>query len=314
MNCYHPADASWFSQCRFGVAFHWTAQSMPASGTACSYFEAVDSLDVDLLVNRVADCRADYLLFTLTHARHLVPAPCAAVDRLIDGYTARRDLPADLIRACKRRGLRFFLYYNHSCNQAEDAAWERAVGYHGADKAIFADNLCDIVGELSQRYGQDLDGWWYDSPYSLDPSGPNNTVSTDMKGYRFPWERFTQAAKRGHGQRLVSYNPGMQPHLWYFLYTTHQDYLAGEANDLVEPPQGAVAPNGLANHRWICLDNPDWVHSKPQTPLVPPRFGRAELSAYLSACRAAQTPLTINVDIDQTGAVHPQTLQLLASL
>ena len=29
--------------------------------------------------------------------------------------------------------------------------------------------------------------WWFDSPYSLDPRAPSNSVTTDLRGFRFPW-------------------------------------------------------------------------------------------------------------------------------
>lgn len=74
--------------------------------------------------------------------------------------------------------------------------------------------------------------WWFDSPYSVDPRGPHNSVTTDMTGFQFPWEQFTVVAKRGHPQRLVTYNAGVAQ---TFLYTTHQDYWAGELVNLDSP-------------------------------------------------------------------------------
>ena len=57
-----------------------------------------------------------------------------------------------------------------------------------------------------------------------------DSVTTDLHGYQFPWEEFVTAAKAGHDQRLISLSSGMLTH---FLYSTHQDYEGGEANDLV---------------------------------------------------------------------------------
>jgi hypothetical protein len=314
LSTYQPADSAWFSRCRFGIAVHWTAQSQPVSGSAEPFPEAVTHFDVDRFTRLVAAAGADYLLFTVAHALQFIPAPCAMVDGILPGRTTRRDLLGDLADACRARGLKLLLYYNHSCNGGEDPAWEQAVGYHDADKAAFAERLCGIVAELSARYGPSVAAWWFDSPYSLDPSGPNNSVSTDLRGFRFPWEQFTTAAKAGHPGRLVTYNPGVQPHAWHFLYTRHQDYLAGEANTLINPPAKQFAPNGLQNHRWVCLDNPQWVHARAGMPLVPPRYGREELRDYLRAARAATTPVTFNVDVDQGGQVLDATVKLLASL
>ena len=75
-----------------------------------------------------------------------------------------------------------------------------------------------------------MDGWWFDSCFSLGPRGVYDSVTTDLHGYQFPWEEFVTAAKAGHDQRLISLSSGMLTH---FLYSTHQDYEGGEANDLV---------------------------------------------------------------------------------
>jgi hypothetical protein len=60
----------------------------------------------------------------------------------------------------------------------------------------------EIVGWMGERYGEKVKGWWFDSACSLDPRGPHNSVTTDMTGFQFPWERFTVAAKVGHPARL----------------------------------------------------------------------------------------------------------------
>lgn len=307
---YQPADTSWFAALRMGISVHWTAQTAPVSGPALPFAEAVEAFAAERFVGTVASTGAKYLLFTLTHALQSLPAPCGSLDGLLSGRTTRRDLPADLIKACNRHGLKFIAYYNHSCNHGDDPAWEQAVGYHAEEKQLFANRVCDIVAELGRRYGSDLAAWWFDSSYSLDPSGPNNSVTTDMRGFRFPWEALTVAAKSGHPERLVTYNAGMALALPY-KYTTHQDYLAGEANDLGEPPTSRYYSNGLQNHRWICLDNPNWSHAQLNTPLAAPRFSEAEIAAYLHRARLASTPVTFNLDVDQAGTLRDDTLAML---
>jgi hypothetical protein len=98
------------------------------------------------------------------------------------------------------------------------------------------------------------------------------------------------------------------------MYTQHQDYLPGEANDLIEVPTSRYHANGLQNHRWVCLDNDDWVHSRPNTPLARARYSAEQLRAYVSAAHACHTPVTFNIDIDQRGEVLEATLALLATI
>ncbi|MEO6906509.1 MAG: alpha-L-fucosidase [Abditibacteriaceae bacterium] len=311
---YQPADTQWFSQCRFGIATHWTAQSAPVAGEPLDFATAVAAFDVDTFIDRVADTGAEYLLFTGTHALQKLPAPCRAIDAILPGRTTERDLIGELMRACQQRGLYFLLYYNHSCNTGDDRDWESAVGYHGEDKSIFADNLCRIVAELGERYGQQLSAWWFDSSYSIDPSGPANTVTTDMSNFQFPWEQFSASAKVGHYARLVTFNSGMHENERNHLYTSHQDYLAGEVNDLIDPPQARFGVHGLQEHRWVCLDNPNWNHIVWNTPLAAPRYNETEIAAYLQETVGHEVPVSFNLDIDQTGALNETSRDLLRSV
>jgi len=88
-----------------------------------------------------------------------------AADQILPGRTCQRELIAELAEALAGRGRPLLVYYNHSCNQAEDRAWEPAVGYHDPDKQKFARNLTDIVGWMGERYKDKIQAWWFDSPY-----------------------------------------------------------------------------------------------------------------------------------------------------
>jgi len=310
---YHRSNTDWFSACAFGIAVHWTAQSLPVSGTLLDFEAAVYAFNVQKLVDQVAASGARYLLFTSTHALQKLPAPSTAMDAILPGRTCRRDLLGELADACHQRGLHFLLYYNHSCNSGDDPEWEQAIGYHGKDKSILANNLCRIVAELGNRYGPRLDAWWFDSSYSLDPRGPVNTVTTEMGDFTFSWERVAASAKAGAPDRLITFNAGMAPHERSYLYTSHQDYLAGEVNDLVDPPRSRYGVDGLQEHRWVCLDNPNWVHSSPNTPLAAPRYREEEIAAYLRCTVAHGVPVSFNLDIDQSGAVAEASLATLRS-
>ena len=158
------------------------------------------------------------------------------------------------------------------------------------------------------RYGSKVEAWWFDSCFSLDPRGVYNSVTTDMHGFQFPWGEWTEAAKAGFAARLVTLSSGMLTH---FMYSTHQDYEGGEANDLVSVPSSQFTPDHLQGHRWVCLDNPAWVHHKVKTPLAPPRFRRESVADYVGTCNKSKVPVTFNVDIDRTGLLSPESLAFL---
>jgi hypothetical protein len=306
---YQQANTDWFANCHFGISTHWTAKSQPVGQDDWLPFnEAVDHFSAIGYVDQAAQAGAQYIIFTGTNALQMLPAPSAAIDRIASGRTTKRDLIGELADACHARGLRFILYYNHSCNNADDPCWEHAVSYHAADKSRLASNLLAILRELGARYGSRLDAWWFDSCFSLDPRGVYNSVTTDMHGFQFPWEDWTVAAKTGFDDRLVTLSSGMLTH---FLYSTHQDYEGGEANDLVAVPTSRYTPDHLQAHRWVCLDNPSWVHSRVNTPLAPPRFPLTSVADYVRISNRSSVPVTFNLDIDRLGLISPESLAFL---
>jgi len=305
---YQRANTDWLAQCRYGIGVHWTAQTVPRRGAPLPFAAAVDRFDVPKFIAALEHAGAEYLLFTATHALQMLPAPHPVIDRLLPGRTCRRDLLAELAAGLAARGRPLLVYYNHSCNGKDDPAWRQAVGYDGLDKNVLARNLMDIVGVLGERYGDRVKAWWFDSPYSLDARGPVKTVTTDLAGFQFPWEQFTAAAKRGYADRLVTYNAGLGQS---YLYTTHQDYRAGEMLKLRGPPQARYLDNGLQWFGWTCLDDRGWVHRKLNSEIPQPMYRDEDVLAFVRTCVARQAPMTFNVGIYQDSTMAPASVELL---
>lgn len=310
-NGYVRANTDWLAQCRFGIGVHWTAQTVPRQGRPLTFQKAVEAFDLPKFMEQFKDSGADYLLFTAAHALQMLPAPHPIMDKLLPDRTCQRDLIAELAEALAAQGKPLLVYYNHSCNQAQDRAWEQAVGYHDRDKNRLAQNLMDIVGWMGERYGKRIRAWWFDSPYSLDPRGPHNSVSTDMTGFQFPWESFTAAAKRGLPDRLVTYNPGVAE---TFLYTTHQDYWSGELVNLETPAKSRYLDNGLQWFGWTCLEDRAWVHHQLDFEMPQPLYGDHAIIAYVRQCVAQRAPMTFNVGIYQDGTMAEASVSQLHRL
>lgn len=308
---YVRADTDWLAKCRYGIGIHWTAQTVPRHGDPLPFQRAVDAFKLKDFVDQVQYAGADYVLFTAAHALQMLPAPHPLLDDILPGRTCERDLIRELADALAAKGLPLLVYYNHSCNGKQDSPWEQAVGYHAANKERFATNLIDIVAWMGERYKDRIKAWWFDSPYSLDPRGPHNSVTTNMTGFQFPWERFTVAAKTGHPARLVSYNPGVAK---TFLYTTHQDYWAGELVNLKTPAKSRYLENGLQWFGWTCIDFRAWVHTKRNTEIPKPLYSDEEVVAYVRTCNAHQAPMTFNVGIYQDGTMAPASVEQLRRL
>jgi alpha-L-fucosidase len=308
---YSRASTDWLAKRRYGIGVHWTAQTAPRHGDPLQFQQAVDAFKLKEFVEQVRYAGADYVLFTACHALQMLPAPHPVIDKILPGRTSKRDLIGELADALAVHGLPLLVYWNHSCNHAQDRPWEQAVGYHGRDKNRFAGNLMDIVAWMGERYKEKIKAWWFDSPYSLDPRGPHNSVTTDMTGFRFPWERFTVAAKAGFPGRLVTYNAGVAQ---TYLYTSNQDYWAGELVNLKTPAKSRYLDNGLQWFGWTCLDFPAWVHTKRNTEIPKPLYSDEEVVAYVRQCNSHKAPMTFNVGIYQDGTMAQASVEQLRRL
>lgn len=297
---YQRAKTDWLAACTIGLGVHWTAQTMPREGPALPFAEAVTNFKLNKFLDAVELSGADYVIFTATHALQMLPCPHPVVDSIIPGRTSERDLIGEMALALKNMGKKFIVYYNHSCNSGDDPKWENAVGYHEKDKNFLAKNLCEIVGWLGQQYGDLIQAWWFDSPFSLDNRGPINSVTTDMGRFQFPWEQMTAAAKTGYKDRLVTYNAGVNK---TFLYTDHQDYWAGELVNLKIQPNGRYMKNGLQWHGWTFLDDPNWVYKDNTVKPHPPLYSDDEMVNFVNICQKNQAPICFNVVSFQDGSM-----------
>ena len=308
------ADTSWMAG-SVGISTHWTSQSVNADGMRPAYDEAVRRFDVQAYADTLASAGATHCIFTLTHAEHYLPLPLPVLDRILPGRTAQRDLVADLIEALSDRGIRLIAYYNHSCNGNDDPEWKKACGYAaGATDGLdrFADNICSIVSALSGRYGDGISAWWFDSAYSIDPSGPSNTISCAMGDWQFPWLRLTSAARSGNPRAAVTINAGIGRR---FAYCDDFDYYAGEAVRLDESFAPEALP-GKRDHRWICLDSPEWILTRKiaQSGPIPPRFTATEVRDYIREHAGQGRMVTFNVLIEASGRINPAPVELLQSV
>lgn len=298
-----------------GVAVHWTSQSVCMDGAHLSYQDAVEQFDVDRFISDVVQSGADHCLLTLTHAKQYLAFPNEPLERLLPGRTTQRDLIGEIADGLHRAGVRFITYYNHSCNNGDDVEWKEACGYAAGcsgDLDAFARNICDIVAFTAKRYGPKLDGWWFDSGYSVDPRGPHNTISCDMEGWQFPWAQLIEAAKRGNDTRAVCINAGIGSN---FLYWPQQDYYAGETVELDEDFTPAQMP-GIIGHRWITIDNPNWIFGMKaaERGFSQPRFTTEDVARFVADNLANERMTTFNMEIDQRGVINPKSLEQFAQV
>ncbi len=300
------SDTSWMRQAKYGLQFHWTSQSQPRKGPAKPYSDAVRDFPVKEFARIVRDTGAGYVILTTSHAEYFFPAPIRAIDRIMPGRTARRDLVHDLINALGEHGIRLMLYYHtgHDHWREPDGWWVRC-GFEARNPETFLANWCAITSEVGNRYGEGLAGWFFDDSCVYYPLNPD-------------FRRLTLAAKSGNAKRLVCYNPWIWPRC-----TDFQDYFCGEGYEFLKvrknlPDDGtgifiAGPQKGLQAHTNFTLES-DWCHSQRDTPIPPPRIPRGELVSDIRNATSHGIVPSINLEIYQDVGIGDASQAYLEAL
>jgi len=305
------ADARWMPRARYGVMFHWTKRTMPRSGPPKAYADAAEAFDVERFADQVASTGAGFVVLTTAHSDQYFPAPIRALERVLPGRTTRRDLIADVIAALEERGIRLVLYYH--LGPIEDPTWARATGLFETDSQTLFDNWQAIVGEVGERYGEKLAGWWFDD-------GVYNYY------YRSPdWRALDRAAKRGDPGRVVCFNS------WKNTSATEfQDFHCGEelvrdganaflnrdgsfGGTLVAGGDGRITAGAFAGLQAAAtfMMEGEWVHLRSDTEAAPPRRSPAQLAELIRQLHAYGATPIINMLIYQDGQIAPRSLASL---
>jgi len=305
------SDVRWMGHERLGLAFTWTKRTMPRTGPQRSYAEAVAAFPVERFAAEVASTGATFVVFSTAHSDQYIPGPNEALDAILPGRTAQRDLIADLIAALGERHIKLFLYYH--LGPIEDPAWSRATRMWDSDPARFFGNWIAIVSEMGQRYGTGLAGWWFDD-------GLFNYY------YRSPdWAALERAAKTGNSERAVCFNS------WNGASATEfQDYYCGEEtvpgglNDVLNHDgsfNGLLRPDGdgrfdrgqfsgLQSATMFALEG-EWVHTRRDAKAAAPRRSATALARTLEALHHYHVAPMVNLLIYQDGSIPSASLAVV---
>ena len=294
------ADTAWLQKAGYGLMSHWTSQSCPRRGDPKPYAQAVQDFDVETLANQVQEAGAGFLVLTTSHAQFYFPAPIQAIDRILPGRTAQRDLVADLADALGKRGIRLMLYYH--IGAISDPQWLEASGFWETDTSRIFSNWTAIISDVGERYGDRLAGWWFD----------DGAVNYYYRGA--PWERLTRAAKAGHPQRLVAYNPWVLP-----SPTEFQDFCCGEgvrdagAGGLLRVGGDGRYTAGTYQGLQACatlITEGDWVHGRKDAEIGKPRWAAEQLATMLGEFAKFRNVPIFNLEIYQEGTVSPTSVEV----
>ena len=209
-----------------------------------SNYPLVGAFDVPAVAKQLADSGVRYFVFTLGQNSGYMNSPNVAYGA-VTGYApgercSKRDLPQELAAALKPYGIRLMLYLPCQTPNGDLRAVSAfglpetpANGDRKIDRA-FAQKWVAVIREWSDRYGDEVSGWWFDGGYGH--VGFNSEIA----------RVYAEAAKHGNPKAVVTFNPGVSLKRW----TDAEDYTAGELNDPFTHPCGG---RWLEGSQWHAL-------------------------------------------------------------
>ena len=305
----------WFKDAGYGLMFQWTNRATPPQGPIKPWEEKISDFDLDQFIQLVDDSGASYVIWSITWGQQYISAPVKSLDEIITGRTTRRDLLGKMADRLHEKGVEliFYYHYGYECYHSQDKAWLEAAGGFKADKTQLFTNVMQIVSEAGDRYGDRLDGWWFDGGARYlnchfdESSGAEGILTT-------PFKEFTAAARTGNAKRIVGYNSWKKPRI-----TEYQDYYGGEGKKSFRAAERTVGvfkggrQQGLQAHGCFILEK-RWRHIDLNTPIKDPKCNLKQMTEFVTQAKKGRYPLSINLEMYEDGSVSSKSAALLKAL
>ncbi|WP_372807004.1 alpha-L-fucosidase [Pontiella sp.] len=303
----------WFKDAGYGLMFQWTNRATPPAGSIKPWEQKVDDFDLEGFVEMVEESGAAYVLWSITWGNQYISAPIKSLDAILPGRTTQRDLLGEMADALHARGIKliFYYHYGYDCNHSIDADWMEATGGYRADKSELFKNWSAIVSEIGNRYGDKLNGWWFDGGQRYYNCHFDGTPG-DQGILSAPFKELTLAAKSGNPERVVAYNSWVKPRL-----TEYQDFYGGEGKTGFQELRDGVFPSGqqegLMAHGCFILER-KWGHIEKNAIIAKPKYSLKKLTEMVRTAQQKRYPLSINLEMYEDGSVSPASRALLKQL
>jgi len=146
-----------------GKSYQWGWTQWADGTPARSLDDLADHLDVEDFASTAASMRAQYVMFTTFHANMNVLFPSRTMATHLPGHSARRDAVGALIQALKARNIRVVLYFHPSDGHDLTREDQDRVGWNQTGpKTQWNAFIQELLREVVERYGQDVDGYYFD--------------------------------------------------------------------------------------------------------------------------------------------------------
>ncbi|HEX7867574.1 MAG TPA: hypothetical protein VF555_21630 [Variovorax sp.] len=274
----------------FGVMVHYLPDKQSIG--------EIKRFDVEAFAAALADMRASHLILTLGQNSGQYIAPNAALEVLCPASAANRpprDLPLEIGRALRSRGIALILYLPFRAPQSDPALMECLgdVSEQEPPPARFIAAWSSVIRDWSERYGALASGWWFDGTY--------NTKGITPAG----WEMLCSAARAGAANRLLAFNAGEGAERFSAKSAPCQNLMAGE---YMQPPAHLGGPPSELMLHVLTPLSASWGREAPA------RFTAAQLRGWIEEAAAARGLFTLDMPIDAAGRFLPAHVALMKSV
>ena len=146
-----------------GKKYQYGATVWADGSPVMSLDELADNFDAEDFAATAKLMRAQYIIFTTSHANMNVLFPSEVMQRYLPGHTSKRDVLRDLIKAVKAKRIRVIFYIHPSDGHDFSKEDQDRVGWNdGPPYKRYNDFINQYFGELVDRYGKDVSGYFLD--------------------------------------------------------------------------------------------------------------------------------------------------------
>ncbi|GIG63561.1 hypothetical protein Lfu02_79330 [Longispora fulva] len=305
------ADLTWLRQAKYGLMFQYGSWGFPAGGGPAKTLEQqANDFNVPAFVNTVKQTGAAYVIWSFSWWGYRPDMPNTALDTIMangGASTSQRDLIGEVAAALHAENIRFALYYHEG---KEEATFWQKENYPSSfpatgtgDRSTFFTNWKNVVGEIGQRLGTNLDGFFFDDAMTYYPA---------------KFEELHAVARTGNPARTVTWNNWVYPRLTEFQDVSMGENYTGDGT-VGSPPAGgdgiftAGPDKGLLEHGMFIMEN-DWgVHQQGQQ-IGATTFDATWAISHVTSAAARSVPLTFDLMMYEDGTMSAQSLAVLQQL
>ncbi|MGC9004719.1 MAG: alpha-L-fucosidase [bacterium] len=181
-----PADRlAWWKEAKFGMFIHWGVYSILGRGEWVMFNEKIPIPEYEKLypqfnptkynpeewVKLAKEAGMRYIVITSKHHDGFCMFDSALTDYDCMSTPAKRDFIGDLVKACRKEGMKIMFYYSlldwHHPHYVPKPAWVEDPPGHERDFNKYLDYMFGQVRELCEKYKPD--GIWFDGGWEHPP-------------------------------------------------------------------------------------------------------------------------------------------------